>query len=47
MPTTKASPTWSDAKLSPGGFRRAGLVALLQKLYAAGKDNQILEEARE
>lgn len=47
MATKKASPTWSDVKSRLADFDRAGEIALVQDLYTAGKDNQILEEARE
>lgn len=47
MATKKTSPTWSGVKSRRVDFDRAGQVALVHDLYAAGKDNQILEEARE
>jgi hypothetical protein len=36
----KAAPSWSDVKTRLAEFDRAGLLGLLQDLYAASKDNQ-------
>jgi hypothetical protein len=35
-----ASPTWIDVKAGLQTFDRAGLLGLLQDLYAGSKDNQ-------
>jgi hypothetical protein len=40
MATKKNSPCWSDVKGKLTEFDRAGLLGLLQDLYAANKDNQ-------
>jgi hypothetical protein len=34
----KASPTWIDVKAALGAFDRAGLLGVVQDLYAVGKD---------
>jgi hypothetical protein len=36
----KSSPTWNDVKAKLADFDRAGLLGLVQALYAASKDNQ-------
>jgi hypothetical protein len=41
-----ALPTWIDVKASLLSFDRAGLLGLVQDLYAASKDNQALLHAR-
>lgn len=40
MATKKTTPTWSDAKTRLADFDRAGLLGLVQDLYAASKDHQ-------
>jgi hypothetical protein len=42
----KAAPSWSDVKTKLAEFDRAGLLGLLQDLYAASKDNQAFLHAR-
>jgi hypothetical protein len=42
----KRSPTWIDVKASLLGFDRAGLLGLLQALYAVSKDNEAFLHAR-
>lgn len=42
----KDSPSWSDVKVKLTDFDRAGLIGLVQDLYAAGKDNQTFLHAR-
>ena len=37
---TKETPSWSDVKAQLAGFDRAGLLGLVQDLYAASKDNK-------
>jgi hypothetical protein len=44
--TKKNSPSWSDVKTKLADFDRSGLVALLQDLYKASKDNQAFLHAR-
>ena len=39
-------PTWNDVKGSLAGLDRAGLMGLIQDLYAAAKDNQAFLHAR-
>jgi hypothetical protein len=39
-------PIWSDVKAKLVGFDRAGLIGLIQDLYAASKDNQAFLHAR-
>lgn len=40
MGTKQSTPRWSDVKTKLGDFDRAGLIGLVQDLYAASKDNQ-------
>jgi hypothetical protein len=42
----KAQPTWTDVKAELAGLDRAGLVGLIQDLYALHKDNQKFLHAR-
>lgn len=42
----KASPSWTDVKAKLAAFDRAGLLGLLQDIYAASKDNQAFLHAR-
>jgi hypothetical protein len=42
----KAAPSWSDVKIRLAEFDRAGLLGLLQDLYAASKDNQAFLHTR-
>ena len=46
MATTKSSQSWADVKAVLAGFDRAGLLALVQDLYAASKDSQAFLHAR-
>lgn len=46
MSKRKATPTWSDVKAKLTDFDRAGLIGLVQDLYAASKDNQAFLHAR-
>ena len=46
MTTKKTTPSWSDVKIKLADFDRAGLLRLLQDLYAANRDNQIFLHAR-
>ncbi len=46
MATRKISPSWSDVKSKLADFDRAGLLGLVQDLYAASKDNQTFLHAR-
>jgi len=46
MTTKKDAPTWSDVKVKLADFDRAGLMGLLQNLYAASKDNKVFLHAR-
>ena len=49
MPVTAATetaPRWSDVKARLADFDRAGLVRLVQDLYAASRDNQTFLHAR-
>ena len=46
MTAKKATPSWIDAKARLGDFDRAGLLGLVQDLYAASKDNQAFLHAR-
>jgi len=46
MATKKNTPSWSDVKTKLVDFDRAGLLGLLQNLYAANKDNQAFLHAR-
>jgi predicted secreted hydrolase len=41
-----ASPTWSNIRAALLHFDRAGLLGLVQDLYAASKDNQAFLHAR-
>ena len=43
---TKAAPSWSDVKTKLSDFDRAGLLGLVQDLYAASKENQAFLHAR-
>lgn len=43
---TKSTPSWSDVKPKLAEFDRAGLLGLVQDLYAANKDNQAFLHAR-
>lgn len=40
------TPTWSDVKAKLADFDRAGLIGLVQGLYAASKDNQLFLHSR-
>ena len=42
----KSKPGWSDIKVRVAGFDHAGLLGLVQDLYAASKDNQAFLHAR-
>lgn len=44
--TTKATTNWSDVKAKLADIDRAGLIGLVQDLYAASKDNKIFLHAR-
>lgn len=46
MATKKNTPSWSDVKTKLVDFDRAGLIGLVQDLYAASKDNQAFLHAR-
>ena len=46
MTTKKSAPHWSDVKSRLADFDRAGLLRLVQDLYAASKDNQTFLHAR-
>ncbi len=46
MTNKKSSPTWSDVKAKLADFDRAGLIGLVQDIYAASKDNQAFLHAR-
>jgi hypothetical protein len=46
MATKKNTPSWSDVKTKLADFDRAGLLGLLQDMYAANKDNQAFLHAR-
>lgn len=39
MATKKNATSWSDVKTQLADFDRAGLIGLVQALYAASKDN--------
>jgi hypothetical protein len=41
-----ASPTWIDVKATLQNFDRAGLLGLLQDLYAGSEDNKAFLHAR-
>ncbi len=42
----KSQPSWTDVKARLSDFDRAGLIGLVQDLYAASKDNQAFLHAR-
>ena len=42
----KSTPSWSDVKTKLADFDRAGLLGLVQELYAASKDNKAFLHAR-
>jgi len=42
----KSTPSWNDVKTRLADFDRAGLIGLVQDLYAASKDNQAFLHAR-
>jgi len=42
----KTTPSWSDVKIKLADFDRAGLISVVQDLYAASKDNQTFLHAR-
>ena len=42
----KPNPTWGDVKSKLADFNRAGLLSLVQDLYAASKDNQVFLHTR-
>lgn len=46
MSAKKTTPSWSDVKAKLADFDRAGLIGLLQDLYAASKNNQAFLHAR-
>lgn len=46
MATKKTAPGWSGVKTKLADFDRAGLIGLIQDLYAASKDNQTFLHAR-
>jgi hypothetical protein len=46
MATKKTAPSWSDVKTRLAEFDRAGLLRLLQDVYAANKDSQAFLNAR-
>lgn len=46
MSTKKNSASWSDVKAKLADLDRAGLIRLVQDLYAANKDNQAFLHAR-
>jgi hypothetical protein len=43
---SKPQPTWTDVKTKLAHFDRAGLLGLIQDLYAANKENQMFLHAR-
>jgi len=43
---TRATPSWSDVKTKLADFDRAGLLGLVQDLYAASKENKVFLHAR-
>jgi hypothetical protein len=43
---TGTKPSWSDVKARLASFNRAELLALVQSLYAASRDNQAFLHAR-
>lgn len=46
MATKKGVPSWNDVKTKLADFDRAGLIGLVQDLYAASKDNKDFLHAR-
>ena len=46
MPKKKTAPSWSDVKAGLTDFDRAGLIGLVQDLYAARQENQAFLHAR-
>ena len=46
MATKKANPSWIDIKAKLDDFDQAGLIGLVQDLYAASKDNQAFLHAQ-
>jgi hypothetical protein len=46
MATKKVTPSWIDIKAKLADFDRAGLLTLVQDLYAASKDNQAFLHTR-
>lgn len=46
MATKKTAPSWSDVKTKLTDFDRAGLLGLVQDLYAASKDNKVFLHTR-
>jgi hypothetical protein len=42
----KATPTWSDVKANLADLDRLAMLALVQDMYAASKDNQAFLHAR-
>ena len=46
MITKKNTPSWSDVKAQLADFDRAGLLGLIQDMYAASKDNKAFLHAR-
>ena len=46
MATKKNIPSWVDVKEKLANFNRAGLIGLIQDLYATSKDNQAFLHAR-
>ena len=46
MTTKKTAHSWSDAKAKLHAFDRAGLLGLVQDLYAASKDTRAFLHAR-
>jgi hypothetical protein len=45
-PAGKSSRSWTDVKATLAAFDRAGLLGLVQDLYAASKDNQAFLHTR-
>ncbi len=43
---SKPQPTWADVKKKLADFDRAGLLGLIQELYAANKNNQVFLHSR-
>lgn len=44
--SVKSAPTWSDVKTKLADFDRAGMLALVQDMYAASKENRSFLHAR-